>query len=248
MRNVDLTPVKDLLMSKGIGDFKTTACVVAQAAILDALSRNESIKKPTDELECACPVLRTLAITINDSPEWPSDHTRTESLQSLIPALLDSKISLNVTAKRAQLAAKFAKYAAKSADSAKSAEYAKYAAKSADSADYAAKSAAEYAEYAAEYAAKSADSAEYAAKYAAKSAKYAAKSAEYAKYAAKSADSAEYAAKYAAKSAKYAAKSAEYAAKYAAKSADSAEYAKYAEFDLKTSLLNLFWTCEAIKD
>jgi hypothetical protein len=234
MRNVDLTPVKSLLMSKGIGDFKTTACVVAQAAILDALSRNESIKEPTDKLECACPVLRTLAITINDIPEWPSDHTRTESLQSLIPALLDSKISLNVTAKRAQLAAKFAEYADKYA-----AEYAAEcaaecaAAKSADSAEYAAKSA-EYAAKSAKYAWDAAESAAYA-EYAAKSAEYAAKSA---------AKSAEFAAKSAAKSAEYAefaAKSAEYAAK-------SAEYAKYAEFDLKTSLLNLFWTCEAIKD
>jgi hypothetical protein len=57
-----------------------------------------TIRHKSKVLECACPVLRTLAIAINDS----------EIEQSLIPALLDSKISVNVTAKRAQLAADYA--------------------------------------------------------------------------------------------------------------------------------------------
>jgi hypothetical protein len=198
MRTVDLTPVENLAMCAGVGDFETTACVVAQAAILDALSKGQSLNGPTDKLECACPVLRSLAIAANDVPKWASDEERTTALRGIIPALLDSRVGAVAISKRAAVVATFAEEAAKSTASRStdpSAKYAvEYAVKSAKAAQYAefASRAAKYVAESAEYAA---ESAEYAAK-AAESAEYAAKAAEYAEYAAKAAESARSAAKY----------------------------------------------------
>ena len=181
-REVDLSPLANYTMPSGVGCLELhQACVVAQAAILDKLSRGEEITVITDTLECACPVLRVLAIALNDIKWWESDRERQETLNPLRLLLLDSRRDLGVTAQRAEKAAVFAKYAAQSS--------AKYAAKSAE---YAAKSA----EYAAKYAAQS--SAEYAAYPAQSAAWYAAKYA--AESAAEYAQSAQSAAEYAVKS------------------------------------------------
>ena len=78
-----------------------TACLVAQAAILDALRQGKKIDKPTDELACACPLLRRMAIAGNDAKWWKDYQERTEVLQPLIPLLLGSRGDLALTKRRA---------------------------------------------------------------------------------------------------------------------------------------------------
>jgi len=141
MRTIDFAPIENLVMTNGVGDASITACVVAQAAIIEQLQQGKAIKA-TDYLDCACPLLRTFAIALNDISWWDSDAERTAVLRPLIPALLDSRVGPLAMSQRARLASDFSAIAAK----------------------YAAESAAESAESAAKYAAKSA--AEYAAKYA----------------------------------------------------------------------------------
>ena len=145
MRNVDLTPVCNYTMSSGLGSLENNkVCVVAQAAILDALSKGQPITTLTDVLDCACPVLRVLAIALNDGGWWDNDQERTKTLRPLISLLLDSKRDSVVTAQRAVKASLFAKHAAEyAAESAESAKCAESAAKSAKSAKYAAECAAE---------------------------------------------------------------------------------------------------------
>ena len=187
MRAVDLSLLKDWRMPSGIGSVAFhTACVVAQANIVDALSQGRAIGELTDELDCACPVLRILAIALNDTYWWLNDEERTTTLLPLIPLLLDSRREPSVTAQRGVKAATFAKAAAK------------FAAKSAaEDAKYAAKAAAKFAAKSAKYAAEDdVEAAANYAKFAAEDAKFAAKAA--AKFAAKSA--AKFAAKYAAAS------------------------------------------------
>lgn len=85
--------IAPLVMCSGIGDGKTTACVMAQAATIDALRKGLTLDAPTDQMECACPVLRRMAIYANDAKWWQSDAERTEHLRPLIPLLLDSRVS-----------------------------------------------------------------------------------------------------------------------------------------------------------
>ena len=92
--------IAPLIMCSGVGDGITTACVMAQAATIDALRKGKTLDKPTDEMECACPVLRRMAIRANDANWWKSNEERTELLRPLIPLLLDSRASKEVTDKR----------------------------------------------------------------------------------------------------------------------------------------------------
>ncbi len=92
--------IAPLVMCSGVGDGKTTACVMAQAATIDALRRGLTLDEPTDEMECACPVLRHLAIRGNDTYWWKDDMERTEYLRPLIPLLLDSRGDEKLTLKR----------------------------------------------------------------------------------------------------------------------------------------------------
>ena len=93
--------IAPLIMAKGVGNGKETACLVAQAATIDALRKGQTLDKPTDELVCACPLLRRLAISMNDADWWKSNEERTEHLRPLIPLLLDSLGSLALTKLRA---------------------------------------------------------------------------------------------------------------------------------------------------
>ena len=95
--------IAPLIMSTGIGDGRTTSCVMAQAATIDALRKGLTLDAPTDEMECACPVLRRLAIRLNDTNWWKDDAERTEVLRPLIPMLLDSHGSDELTWRRAYL-------------------------------------------------------------------------------------------------------------------------------------------------
>lgn len=93
--------IAPLIMGKGVGDGKTTSCVMAQAATIDALRRGKTLTEPTDRMDCACPLLRNMAINANDSTWWASDKERTEELRPLIPLLLDSRVPVKVMKKRA---------------------------------------------------------------------------------------------------------------------------------------------------
>ena len=97
--------IAPLIMGEGVGDGKTTACVMAQAATIDALRKGKTLDAPTDEMECACPVLRRIAIRLNDTRWWKNNVERTEHLRPLIPLLLDSKGDETLTDKRVFFAA-----------------------------------------------------------------------------------------------------------------------------------------------
>ena len=85
--------IAPLIMGSGVGDGQTTACVMAQAATIDALRKGKTLDAPTDKMECACPILRCMAIQLNDGNWWDSNEERTEALRPLIPLLLDSRVS-----------------------------------------------------------------------------------------------------------------------------------------------------------
>ena len=97
--------IAPLIMGSGVGDGQTTACVMAQAACIDALRKGKTLEKPTDEMECACPVLRRIAIRLNDTEWWKSNEERTEILRPIIPLLLDSRGDKKLTDKRVFFAA-----------------------------------------------------------------------------------------------------------------------------------------------
>ncbi len=92
--------IAPLIMGLGIGDGKTTACVMAQAATIDALRKGKTLETPTDEMECACPVLRCIAINLNDTAWWSDDVERTNALRPIIPMLLDSRGDRELTWRR----------------------------------------------------------------------------------------------------------------------------------------------------
>ncbi len=92
--------IAPLIMCAGVGDGITTSCVMAQAATIDALRKGLTLDRPTDKMECACPVLRRMAIRLNDGNWWASDIERTEMLRPLIPMLLDSRGKRELTQRR----------------------------------------------------------------------------------------------------------------------------------------------------
>jgi hypothetical protein len=98
--NTEYSVIAPLIMGEGVGDGKTTACLVAQAATIDALRKGQTLDKPTDELHCACPILRRLAIRANDINWWEDNAERTKHLRPLIPLLLDSRGSPALTKRR----------------------------------------------------------------------------------------------------------------------------------------------------
>jgi len=98
--NTEYSVIAPLIMGEGVGDGKTTACLVAQAATIDALRKGQTLDDPTDELHCACPILRRLAIRANDTNWWKDNAERTKHLRPLIPMLLDSRGSPALTKRR----------------------------------------------------------------------------------------------------------------------------------------------------
>ena len=92
--------IAPLIMGKGVGNGSDYACLMAQAATIDALRRGLTLDKPTDQMECACRLLRNLAINANDMDWWESDAERTEFLRPFIPLLLDSRASPATTLRR----------------------------------------------------------------------------------------------------------------------------------------------------
>ena len=92
--------IAPLLMGAGVGDGKTTMCVMAQAACIDALRKGKTLETPTDNMACACPVLRRTAIRLNDTNWWKDNAERTEILRPIIPLLFDSRGDQALTARR----------------------------------------------------------------------------------------------------------------------------------------------------
>jgi hypothetical protein len=92
--------IAPLIMGLGVGDGKNMACLMEQAATIDALRKGLTLDKATDEMDCACRMLRRIAISGNDLDWWESDAERTEFLRPFIPLLLDSRASVATTLRR----------------------------------------------------------------------------------------------------------------------------------------------------
>ena len=192
----------------GVGKYADgTACIMSAAVALYRFKKGEPLGEATDQLDCACRVIREFCIKINDAGFWISDEQRTEVLSPYIERLLDTAGSLELRIKRAFICAdfavrKFAPFALRKAgleDQAVKLESLPQITSDAAAAAAAADDAARYAAAAARYAAAAAaDAARYAAaRYDAAAARYAA-----ARYAADAGDAA--AARYAADAARYA--------------------------------------------
>ncbi len=87
-------------MGEGVGDGAHTACVMAQAVMVDHLRKGKPMGCLTDKLDCACPMIRNMAINTNDNPWWKGKKDRTEALRPLIPWILDSKGSNELRQRR----------------------------------------------------------------------------------------------------------------------------------------------------
>ncbi len=64
-------------------------------------------EKHSDHPECACPVITTCAIDINDWIYEEDDELRTKALRPLINAIIDTKSNLKIEAQRRAYAARF---------------------------------------------------------------------------------------------------------------------------------------------
>jgi len=96
----------NFILVKGNGSYKQgTACVMSAAVAKYRLSKGESLGSATDELECACPVIRAILIGVNDDPSWKSSEERTELLTPWTDKVIDSRVDLALTIKRAFLLA-----------------------------------------------------------------------------------------------------------------------------------------------
>ena len=80
----------------GVGNGKTTACVVSYAALLAGQAFN-------DAPPCVCPVIRNLSIRLNDSTWWASDEERTRKLTPLAARIIGSASTPEVVQKRIRL-------------------------------------------------------------------------------------------------------------------------------------------------
>ena len=95
MNTMELTPeelnlLKRFHMGNGLGDYEQgNACVMACAVALWRFRHGEELGEATDELDCVCPVLRRLAIRLNDGVWWPAGEAeRTAVLIPMVPRLL----------------------------------------------------------------------------------------------------------------------------------------------------------------
>lgn len=99
--------IRNLRFVDGVGNpSEGTACVMSAAVALIRIQRGEDMGNATDMLECVCPVVRRLAISINDRIENETD--RKSWALGVIPRLIDSNKGLELTIKRAFACADFA--------------------------------------------------------------------------------------------------------------------------------------------
>jgi len=74
----------------GLGNYDLhQMCVMAMCVAEYRLRRGEPIGAATDKLECVCPLLRQLAIDVNDCV-WPSEEARTKWALEMVPKLLNT--------------------------------------------------------------------------------------------------------------------------------------------------------------
>lgn len=91
--------VGELTLVSGVGDYsQATACVMSAAAAIHAIESGEPLQEATDELDCACPVVRALVISRNDS--FKTNSERTAWGRRLIPAIIGSRGDRQETARR----------------------------------------------------------------------------------------------------------------------------------------------------
>lgn len=104
-----LEALPGLTIVGGIGNYaENTACVMSAAVAEDRLRRGKPLGEATDELECVCPVVRTLAIYRNLFVRYADDAERTTWALGMVPRLLDSRRSVHTTRSRAEEVARYA--------------------------------------------------------------------------------------------------------------------------------------------
>jgi len=85
-----LEVMPDIVAGYGLGKMEHhRLCVMAMCAVEDRLRHGESIGELTDQCECVSPVLRTLAIEVNDC-RWYNERSRTKWALETVPKLLDT--------------------------------------------------------------------------------------------------------------------------------------------------------------
>ena len=99
--NKNIFSIGELKLVNGVGDYsKAEACIMSAAAMIKAIEDGSPLEKATDELECACPVIRALCIRRNDG-KWDSDEQRSSWGRRLIPRIIGSRKSGEETIQRA---------------------------------------------------------------------------------------------------------------------------------------------------
>jgi len=80
------------LIGNSVGNYgRGKACVMSAARAKYRLSLGLDLGPAEDELECACPIVRRLAIGLNDGPWWADDEERTAELTPLIDVVIGTR-------------------------------------------------------------------------------------------------------------------------------------------------------------
>jgi hypothetical protein len=96
MNTLENKPVTVRELISGVGNGKTTACVMSLASVL----ANEPF---SDRPSCVCPIIRKLCIRLNDADWWEGDAERTRKLWPLARRVLGSRSTPEVEAKRVRI-------------------------------------------------------------------------------------------------------------------------------------------------
>jgi len=94
--------IDSLTFVRGEGDYdKHQASIMSAAVAKWRLDHGEPLGDATDKLDCVCPVVRRLAVSINNMVWWKTDGERTNILKPLIDNLLNTKGSDELMCRRA---------------------------------------------------------------------------------------------------------------------------------------------------
>jgi len=108
MTQAELDLIKEFTFIAGKGDYNAKqACIMSAAVAKWRVEHGEPLGSATDCLDCVCPVVRRLAISINDRSWWKDDAERTDVLLPFVDKILDTK-NEKLTLRRAFLCADYA--------------------------------------------------------------------------------------------------------------------------------------------
>lgn len=96
---MDMSKLEGIKLINGLGDpLGKELCVMSAVAYMAG-------ERHGDHPKCACPVVTSLAIGLNDGPWWDDDAHRTRALLPLVEDIIGTRSTSQVTAQRAALAA-----------------------------------------------------------------------------------------------------------------------------------------------